>query len=68
MTLVELDERLVAINESADKAAALSPSDATWRETSAEFASRAYFEGRKLTTAQAKRLFPKADLAAIPAL
>jgi hypothetical protein len=50
--LVELDERLVAINDSADKAAALSPSDAKWRETTPEFASRAHFEGRKLTTAQ----------------
>lgn len=68
MKLVELEERLIAINDEASKAAALSPSDGKWRETSGDFAGRAWADGRALTPAQAQRRFPKADLAAIPTL
>lgn len=68
MILVDLDERLVALNDGADKAAAWSASDHLWRETSADFAGRAWADGTRLTPAQAKRRYPKADLEAVPAL
>jgi hypothetical protein len=65
---VDLDMRLIALNDDANKAAAWSPSDAKWRETTDDFAGRAWADGRSLTQAEAKQRFPKADLDAIPAL
>lgn len=69
MILIDLDERLIALNDEANQGAACSPwEDNKWRPISSDFARRAWADGAKITKAQALRRYPKADLEAIPAL
>jgi hypothetical protein len=66
MILIDFEERLIALNSEAN--AGYVHQGGEWREIAPEFARKAYFEGEELPAAVAKRRYPEADLAAIPAL
>jgi len=68
MTLLEYEDRLVAVNAKANNAVVWQADGKVWAETSAEFAGKAWAEGKELTAEQAKDRFPEADLDAIPAI
>lgn len=66
MILIEIDDRLVALNGEANAGAVWAQDAKEWRTIAATFAGRAWADGEELTPAEAAKRFPAADLGAIP--
>lgn len=67
MKLVDLDERLIAVDDDGTRCA-IAGDDGSWRHGTPHLAAKAWTDGLRLTEAEAGREFPKADLKAVPAL
>jgi hypothetical protein len=66
MQFYEIEDRLVTV--SGDKAAVWLTDAKQWRTLGAHMANKAAFEGSALTEAEAKAMFPAADLDSVPDL
>lgn len=66
MILVELEERLVAMNDEATVATVWNGVE--WAQTGGDFARKAWLEGEEIDPEEAARRFPEAKLDALPAL
>ena len=67
MQLYDMEERLVAIDSKATRGFVWTESK-EWGEIAADFASKVWLEGRKLSESEAKRRFEGVKLDEIPPL
>lgn len=66
MILIDLDDRLVAIDADATKGFLWK--DGGWHEASPTLVLKAWSEGATITPERAAHIFPKADLGSLPRL
>lgn len=68
MICIELEERLIVLNDEAKQGAVWASQTREWRAINPDFAGRAWAEGRQISHSEAKLRFPKADFSLIPTL